>query len=111
MEGDSAPPYPPFATHNGRYDYADIKPLLLAAVDDAEVYWSTFSSFVLGNCSKEIFDRTMDAVVRTREAQLLHNRLLQMIFYNAKFSRVPPPGVAIRSLIPSTPPHEFRVDP
>jgi hypothetical protein len=97
------PPLPP-DIYNLRRDSNAIKVRLLALVNDPE-YWRVFSTFVYGQCSKEIFDECMERLLRTPEMRILHNELIRAVLYNAHFAMVPPEGV------PTPPPPPPTIKP
>jgi hypothetical protein len=97
------PPLPP-DIYTLRRDSNAIKVRLLALVNDPE-YWRVFSTFVYGQCSKEIFDECMERLLRTPEMRILHNELIRAVLYNAHFAMVPPEGV------PTPPPPPPTIKP
>lgn len=79
--------------YTARKDCQALKTRLLSIVDDSSMYWETFARFVHGQCSKQTFDDTMQACLKTTEAKILHNELIRSVIYNAHFAMLPPPNM------------------
>jgi hypothetical protein len=77
-----------------RKDVLRVKALLQELVPYEE-YWRILSLFVHGECTKARFDETMNLYLATNRARILHNEFVRSIIFNAHFSTVPPPGVAL----------------
>ena len=80
--------------YNKRINIQLIREKLFELVPDNE-YWSTFSNFLYGNCSKSRFNEIASLYLRTNESKLLHNDLLRGILFNSHYSIVPPPGISV----------------
>lgn len=77
-----------------RKESLKIKSRLLNLIKDPE-YWNVLSQFLKGECSKQRYDEAMNIYLKTNEARLLHNDFIRSILFNAHFSPIPPPGVAL----------------
>jgi hypothetical protein len=77
-----------------RKDVLRVKSQLWELVPDDD-YWTTLSLFVHGKCTKAHFDETMNLYLTTNRARVLHNEFIRSIIFNAHFSTIPPPGVAL----------------
>lgn len=92
-----------------RKDCQSLKERLLQIVTEPDEYWNTLARFLHGQCSKKLFDETMQKCLATTEAKLLHNELIRSIIYNAHFTMIPPPNVTPPK--PECPPHVRKAAP